>query len=117
MLRMQFFRSCGPLRKTFSSSASSSLKNLREVAGEFLFHLGLGCRRLGLAEFEHDPEILQLFFCLEQRLDFIAEGIRLVDQRLRLFAVVPEIVGGHERVEFAQALLRVGDVKETSAGA
>src|SRR5208283_5221711 len=27
MLRMQFFRSCGPFRKTFNSSASSSLKN------------------------------------------------------------------------------------------
>ena len=28
MLKMQFFRSCGPFRKTFNSSESSSLKNL-----------------------------------------------------------------------------------------
>ena len=117
MLRMQLFRSCGPLRKTFSSSASSSLKNFARSRFQFLLDLRLRVGRLGLAEFEHDAEILELFFGLEQRLDFVAEGVGLVNQLLRLFAVVPEIVGGHQRVEFAQAFLRGGHVKETSAGA
>jgi hypothetical protein len=73
--------------------------------------------RLGLAEFEHHAEVVELLFGLEQRLDFVAEGIGLVNQPLRLFAVVPEIVGGHERIEFTQAFLCGGHVKETSADA
>ena len=77
----------------------------------------MGCGWFGLAEFEHHAEIFKLLFRLEQRLDFIAEGIGLVNQRLRLFAVVPEIVGGHQGVDFAQTFLRGGHVKETSADA
>ena len=93
------------------------LEKFREVAFQFLLDLRLGGRRLGLAQFEHDAEIFELLFRLEQRLDLVAEGIGLVNQLLRLFAVVPEIVGGHQRIEFAQAFLRGGHVKETSAGA
>ena len=89
-----------------------------QAQGGILGHtLRLGRGRLGFAEFEHHAEILELFFGFGERLDFVAEGIGLVNQALRLFAVVPEIVGGHERVEFAQALLRGRHVKETSADA
>ena len=116
MLRMQLLLSCRPLRKTFSSSASSSLKNLAEVAFQFLLDLGLGGLRLGLAQLDHHLEILELLLRLEQRLDLVAEGVGLVDELLGLLAVVPEVLGRHQGVDLAQAFLRAGHVKETSAG-
>ena len=93
------------------------LEKSGEVAGEFLFNLRLGFGRLGLAEFEHDAEIVELFFGFGERLDFGAERIGLFHEALRLFAVVPEIVGGHQRVDFGEPVLQCGHVKETSAGA
>ena len=51
----------------------------------------------------------------DERVDFLAERPGLVDQFLRLLAVVPERFPGHLGVEFAEALLHLGDVKETSA--
>jgi hypothetical protein len=87
-----------------------------KVGLEFLKNFRLRFGRLGLAELEHHPEVVQPLFRLKQRLNFVAERIGLVNQRLRLFAVVPEIIGGHQGVEFAQAFLRGGHVKETSAG-
>jgi hypothetical protein len=52
-----------------------------------------------------------------ERLDFVADDAGLVNDRLGLFAVVPEIVRGHQRVDFAEPFLQCGHVKETSAGA
>ena len=74
MLRMQLFLSCGPLRKTFSSSASSCLEELRDIALKFLLNFRLRLRRLGLAEFDHHPEIVELLFRLEQGFDLCRAG-------------------------------------------
>ena len=98
MLRMQLFLSCGPLRKTFSSSASSSLKNCARSRSSSCFDLGLGGFRLGLAQLDHDPEIFELLLRLEQRLDLAAEGVGLVDELLGLLAVVPEVLRRHQGV-------------------
>ena len=117
MLRMQLLLSCGPLRKTRSSSASSSLKNLARSGSSSLLDFRLRRGRLGFAELDHHPEIVELFFGFEQRLDLVAEGIGLVNEFLGLLAVVPEIVRRHQGVEFAQPFLRAGHVKETSADA
>jgi len=90
MPRMQFLRSCGPFRKTFNSSVSRFLKNFATSRSSSCSTFNWRGGRLGLAKFEHHAEILQMFLRLKQRLDLVAEGIGLVNQRLRLFAVVPE---------------------------
>jgi len=72
MLKIQLFRSLGPLRKTLSSKSSNSLRN-REVLFQVLLVLELFRLRLGLAQFHHDLQILQLSFRFEEGLNFIAE--------------------------------------------
>ena len=86
-----------------------------EVLFQFLLDLGLGGFRLRLAQLDHDLEIFELLFRLEERLGLVAEGIGLVDELLGLLAVVPELLRRHQGVDFAQAFLRAGHVKETSA--
>jgi len=83
---------------------------------DLLFQCGLRFRRFGLGQFEHDLEILELFSGLGQRLDAIPQAVGLGNGGLRLLAVVPEIVRGHLSSQLIQPLLRLGDVKETSAG-
>jgi hypothetical protein len=60
-------------------------------------------------------KIGEVFLGFQQRINTAPERVRFVNEFLGLLAVVPEIVGGHQRVEFAEALLRAGYVKETSA--
>ena len=92
MLMMQLLLSWRPLRKTFSSSESSSLKNLAEVLFQFLLDLGLGGFRLRLAQLDHDVEVFELLLRLEQRFGLVAEGIGLVNELLGLLAVIPEVL-------------------------
>ena len=91
------------------------LEKLREILLEFLLDFCLRFFRLGLAQFDHHLEIFELLFRLEQRLDFAAKGIGLVDELLGLLAVVPETFRRHQVVEFAETFLRARHVKETSA--
>ena len=115
MLMMQLLLSWRPLRKTFSSRESSSLKNRARSCSSSCWILGLGGFRLGLAQLHHDVEIFELLLRLEERLGLVAEGVGLVDELLGLLAVVPEVLRRHQGVDFAQAFLRAGHVKETSA--
>ena len=85
-----------------------------DVAGEFERKLGLGRFRLGFAQFDHDLEVFEPLLGLEERVDAFAERGGLVDDLLGGFADVPERLGGHQRIQFSQAFLRAGDVKETS---
>jgi hypothetical protein len=57
-----------------------------------------------------------LFLRLEERLDFAAVGIGLLNELLGLLAVVPETLSRHQGIDLPEALLRAGHVKETSAG-
>ena len=86
-----------------------------EIAIEFLPVFELFQLRLGFSQLDHDTEVFELPFGLEERLDFFAERTGFVDQPLRLLAIVPESFPGHLGVEGAQAFLHGGHVKETSA--
>ena len=88
-----------------------------EVAGEFLFNLRLRFQRLGLAEFDHDAEIVELLLQFLKRFKFVADDAGLVNDCLGPVTIVPEIVRGHQRVDLGKPVLQCGDVKETSAGA
>ena len=77
MVRMQLFLSCGPLRKIFSSNASSSANNLLRSAVISASSLRLHRFRLGGGEFEHDLEILDLLAESRERLEFVADVVRL----------------------------------------
>ena len=81
------------------------------------FELQLHRFRLGGGEFEHDLQIFDLLAKARERIEFAANVVRLVDDFLRGFLVVPESFAGHLRFEFGEALGQFGDVKETSAGA
>ncbi len=89
----------------------------RQIALQIPLVFELFGLRLALAQFHHHQEILQLPLRLDQGFDFLAQRIRLVNQFLRLLAVAPKIVRRHQGVQFRRALLRAGDVKETSASA
>ncbi len=91
------------------------LEETSDIPIELLLDLGLAIGRLGLAEFNHYLEIFELFLSGQKRLDFIAERAGFFDDLLRLFAIIPKILGCHQSVELAQALLCAGHVKETSA--
>ncbi len=115
MLRMQLFRSCGPVRKTFNSRLSSSLQNWAKSRSSSASWRGCSAGGFLLGQFQHDLEIVNLPFGLEHRLGFFAQGIGLVDEALGLFAIVPEILLGHQSIQFRQPFLRARHVKETSA--
>jgi hypothetical protein len=87
-----------------------------EVALDFLKEGRLAAGGFGLAEFDHDAEIVELFLRLAEGFDASAEGIGLLDQLLGLIAILPEAFEGHLGFDFAEAFLYLGDVKETSAG-
>ena len=61
-------------------------------------------------------QILDLLAEARKWLDFVADVVRLVDDFLRGFLIVPESFAGHLRFEFGKPLVQFGDVKETSAG-
>ena len=91
------------------------LAELGEVTVKFPLVFDLFSLRLGFGQFNHDAEVFELPFSCEERLNFFAERTGFVNQLLRLLAIVPESVLGHLGVEFAEAFLQPGDVKETSA--
>ena len=91
------------------------LKEAGEVLFQFLLDFGLGGFRLRLAQFHHNPKVFELLFRLKQRFDLVPQGIGLVNDLLGLLAVVPELLSRHQGIDFAQAFLRAGHVKETSA--
>ena len=93
MLRMQLFLSCGPLRKTLQFQVFQAPWKIAPGRASISFS-SLACSASGSpsAEFDHHPEILHLLLGLEQRVDFLAEGVGLVNELLRLLAVVPESV-------------------------
>lgn len=92
---------------------------LLEEPGKVLLQLLLDLRlrglRLGFAQLHHHVEIFELLFRLEERLGLVAEGVGLVDELLGLLPVVPEILRRHQGIDFTQAFLRAGHIKETSA--
>ena len=89
--------------------------------GSFGVELGLvfelGGFRFGFAQLDHDFEVLEFFLGLEKRVDAFAEGTLFVEGLAGLLVVVPEVAGGGQRLQFTQAFVDVGDVKETSASA
>ena len=84
------------------------------IAEALASHVGFSLD-VPFGQLDHDAKIVEFFFGNKQRLDFLPQGIRFVDQLLGFLAIVPEIVLRHQNIEFRQALLSVGDVKETSA--
>jgi len=62
-------------------------------------------------------EILELLFGFEERFGPVPDGVGFFDEFLCLFAIIPEVVSPHQGIDFAEALLGLWDVKETSAGA
>ena len=92
-------------------------EDLIQLALEFGVVLGLLGFGFGLGEFEQHLGVLELLLGLEERLEAATDRVGLVNQLLRLLAVVPESVAGHLGVEFAEATLHGWNVKETSASA
>ena len=105
------------VEKNFQFQRVEFLGKFFEVGFEFALDFFLRGGRLGLTQFNHDSEIGELPFGLEQGINLVAKGIRLINELLRLFAVVPEIVRRHQRIQFAETFLCAGEVKETSADA
>ena len=104
-----------PVEEDLQFEGVEVLEEPGQVLLKFLFDPGLGRGRLGLAQLDHHAEIFKVLFGLEKWFDLVAKGIGLVDELLGLFAAVPETLRRHQGVEFAQAFLRAGQVKETSA--
>ena len=69
---------------------------------------------LAVRQLEHRLHVGMLRLGLEQRLDAALERRRLVDEFLGVSAIVPEIVLGHLSLDFRQAVLCLGNVKDTS---
>ena len=74
MLRMQLFRSCGPLRKTFNSRPSTSLLNLARSRSKSAWCLALLGFRFAFGQFDHDAEVVQLLFGFEEWALFFGAG-------------------------------------------
>jgi hypothetical protein len=60
-------------------------------------------------------EIFEVLFRFQERLGLIPESISLVDECLSFLAIIPEIGTRHQRIDFGEAFLGAGYVKETSA--
>jgi hypothetical protein len=62
-------------------------------------------------------EVGQLLFRVDEGVEALAEGGLLVEDLAGLLVVVPETGGADDDLQFGEAAVYVGDVKETSAGA
>ena len=105
------------VEKEFQFQRVKFLEKFREVAREFRLDLRLRRCGFGLAEFEHDAEIIELLLQSLERLEFVADDAGLVNEALGFLAVVPEIFVRHQRIQLGETFLQCGDVKETSASA
>jgi hypothetical protein len=78
---------------------------------------GLGRLGFGPGQFEHERQVLELLFGGPQGVKLAADAVGLVNQALGRLAIAPKVVPGHFRLDFAEAFLQRGHVKETSATA
>ena len=85
-----------------------------QVGGQFGLNVFLGGFVLAVGQFEHRLHVGELRLGLEQRLDAALDRRRLVHQFLGVVAVVPKIILGHFPLDFSQAVLCLGNVKDTS---
>ena len=69
---------------------------------------------LAIGQFDHRPHVGVLRLGLEQRIDAALNRRRLGDEFLGIDAIVPEIVLRHLPLDFRQAVLCLGNVKDTS---
>ena len=69
---------------------------------------------LTIGQLKHRPHVGMLRLGLEQRLDASLNRRRLGDEFLGVDAIVPEIVLRHLPLDFRQAVLCLGNVKDTS---
>ena len=106
-----------PIRSLAGASATALVAALdsgnlfwRETAQRLI-------ERLGLAQLEHHMQVFELLLRLEKRLHTPFDRVRFLDDLLGLLVVVPEPLARHQHFDLAQAALRCGDVKETSATA
>ena len=71
------------------------LEKQTAVTLQFVLDGQLGRVGLPFAQFQHDPQVLDLFRGRSYRIQFAAGGISLLDELLSLFPVVPEGVSRH----------------------
>ena len=83
------------MQKDLEFVCFQGLDQFGNVGFDLLLKFDLCGLWLRLTEFNHDAQIVDLLFELEQGIDFLAKRVRLFDEFLGLFAIVPKVISGH----------------------